>query len=91
VGQRGRRWGAVVRGAAPVSELSSVESAATRGTAGETVLLRGADTVCRRRGGGTPRGGAATEQSKEKYPHEFNDRLSFRSNSDDQHHWLCHK
>lgn len=36
-----------------------MESAATGGTTGETVLLWGANTVCRRRGGGTSRRGAA--------------------------------
>ncbi len=38
-----------------------MEGAATGGTPRETVLLRGANTVCRRGGGGTPRRGAATE------------------------------
>lgn len=59
----GQRWwsrGAVVGSAAPVSELSSVEGAATGGAAGEAVLLWGANTVCGRRGGGTPRRRAAT-------------------------------
>lgn len=36
-----------------------MEGAATGGTPGEAVLLWGANTVCRRRGGGTPRRGAA--------------------------------
>lgn len=60
MGQRGRSRGPVVSGAAPVSELSAVKGAAAGGTAGEAVLLWGANTVCRRRGGGTPRRGAAT-------------------------------
>lgn len=59
----GQRWwsrGAVVGSAAPVSELSSVEGAAAGGAAGEAVLLWGANTVCGRRCGGTPRRRAAT-------------------------------
>ena len=59
MGQRGRGGGAVVGGAASVSQLSSVERAATGGATGEAVLLGCANTVCRRRGGGTPRRGAA--------------------------------
>lgn len=62
MGQRGRGRGAVVGGAAPVSELSSVEGAAAGGAAGEAVLLRGANTVCRRGGGGAPGGGAARKE-----------------------------
>lgn len=57
--QRWRGRGPIVGGAAPVSELSAVEGAATGGATGEAVLLRGANTVRRRRGGGTPRRGAA--------------------------------
>lgn len=59
MGQCGRSRRAVVGGAAPVSELSSVEGATACGAAGEAVLLWGANTVRRRRGGGAPRGGAA--------------------------------
>ena len=62
VGQCGRGRRPVVGGAAPVSELSSVEGAATGGTAGEAVLLWGANTVCRRGGGGAPRRGAAMKR-----------------------------
>lgn len=58
MGQCGWSWGAIIGSTAPVSELSSVESAATGGTTGETVLLWGANTVCRRRGGGASRRGA---------------------------------
>lgn len=54
MGQCGRGWRAVVGGAAPISELSSMESAATGGATREAVLLRCANTVCRWRGGGTP-------------------------------------
>ena len=60
MGQCGGGRGAVVGGTAPVSELSSVEGAATGCAPGEPVLLWGANTVCRRRAGGTPRRGAAT-------------------------------
>lgn len=66
MGQSGRGWGAVVGGTAPVSELSPVEGAATGGATRETVLLRGANTVCRRRGGGTPRRRAATQTLLER-------------------------
>lgn len=64
MGQCGGSGGAIVGGAASVSELSSVESAATGGSTGETVLLWGANTVCRWGVGGATRGGTVKEKIK---------------------------
>lgn len=62
MGQCRRSWGAIVGGAAPVSKLGPMECAATGGSTGETVLLRGANTVCRWRVGRAARGGTAKEK-----------------------------
>lgn len=59
--QGGRGRGAVISGTATISELRPVEGAAASGATREAVLLRGANAVGRRRRGGTPRRGAATE------------------------------
>lgn len=64
VGQRGRSRRAVVGGTAPISELSPMEGATAGGAAGESVLLWGANTVCRRGGGGAPGGGAAKTERR---------------------------
>lgn len=59
MGQCGWSWGAIVGGAASVSKLGPVESAATGGPTRETVLLRGANTVRRGRVGRAAGGGTA--------------------------------